>query len=142
MSRPGYLLYHACRLLLGGLFLYAGVIKAADVTAFARDVANYQILPYAWNYLVAGTLPYVEGVAGLLMVFNRKVRPSALLIGMLTLGFMAALISVIARGMDIDCGCFDPGGEGHTSATMALLRDCGILLLAVLTYRLRSRLPA
>ena len=38
------LLYHLCRLSLGGLFLYAGAVKADDVVAFARDVANYKIL--------------------------------------------------------------------------------------------------
>ncbi len=138
MSRSGVYLYHACRLALGGIFLYAGGVKANDVVTFARDVSNYQILPYAWNYLIAATLPYVEGVAGLLLIFNRKVRPAALLLGGMTIVFMMALGSVIVRGMDIDCGCFNPGA-GHTSAEAALLRDVGILLLAALTYRLRGR---
>ena len=141
MSRVAALLYQLCRLLLGGLFLYAGAVKADDVVAFARDVANYKILPYSWNYLVAATLPYVEVVAGLLLVANRKVRPAALVIGVLTAVFMLALASVELRGMDIDCGCFDPGGEGHTSARAALLRDLGIMILVVLTYRLRGRMP-
>jgi uncharacterized membrane protein YphA (DoxX/SURF4 family) len=139
MSRSGFYLYHFCRLALGGMFLYAGAVKADNVVAFARDVANYQLLPYAWNYLVAATLPYVEAVAGLLLVFNRKVRPAALLLAILTFVFMLALASVVARGMEIDCGCFNPG-QGHTSAVVALLRDVGILLLALLTLRLRNRM--
>jgi uncharacterized membrane protein YphA (DoxX/SURF4 family) len=139
VSRSGFYLYHICRLVLGGLFLYAGVVKANDVVTFARDVANYQLLPYAWNYLVAATIPYVEAVAGLLLIFNRKVRPAALLLALMTLVFMLALSTVVARGMDIDCGCFNPG-QGHTSAFVALLRDVGILLLALLTLRLRSRM--
>ncbi len=140
MSRAGFFLYHSCRLVLGGLFLYAGVIKANDVVTFARDVANYQILPYSWNYLVAATLPYVEGVAGLLLVTNSRVRPATLVLGGLNVVFMIALASVIARGLDIDCGCFNPGSEHKTSAGMALLRDSGILLLAFVTYRLRGRM--
>ena len=94
---------------LGGIFLYSGGIKTLNVLDFARDVANYQLLPYAWNYLVAATLPYVEMIAGLLLIFNRKVRPAALLLAILMLVFIAALASVVARGMDIDCGCFNPG---------------------------------
>lgn len=140
MNRAGASLYHLCRLLLGGIFLYAGVVKADDVVAFARSVANYQILPYSWNYLAAATLPYVEVVAGLLLLANRKVRPAALVLGALTAVFMLALSSVMARGLDIDCGCFRPGAEGHTSAGVALLRDAGIMALVVLTYRLRGRL--
>ncbi len=48
--------------------------------------------------------------------------------------FIVALLSVILRGLDIDCGCFRPGGEGHTSAQMALLRDAGIMLLALVIW--------
>ena len=141
VSRGASILYHLCRLSLGGLFLYAGAVKADDVVAFARNVANYKILPYSWNYLAAATLPYVELVAGLLLLANRKVRPAALVLGALTIIFMLALASVDLRGLDIDCGCFDPGGEGHTSARAALLRDFGIMVLVVVTYRFRGRMP-
>lgn len=137
MSRIVRIVYHLGRLLLGGLFLYAGLVKAADMTAFARDVANYQVLPYRWNYLVAATLPYVEFLAGLLLVANRRVRPAALVTGGLTAVFMLVLVSVVARGLDIDCGCFRSGG--HTSAVQALWRDTGLLLLSIVTYRLRGR---
>jgi hypothetical protein len=137
VSRFTRIAYHLSRLVLGGLFLYAGLVKAGDVTAFARDVANYKILPYSWNYLVAATLPYIEFLAGLLLVANRRVRPAALVTGGLTVIFMLSLASVVARGLDIDCGCFRAGG--HTSAAEALWRDAGILLLSIVTFRLRGR---
>lgn len=138
MSRPARVIYHLCRLLLGGLFLYAGAAKALDVTAFARQIASYQVLPYLWNYLVAATLPCVEMLAGALLLAGRRVRPAALLLSFLTIVFMSALASVLVRGMEIDCGCFRPG-KGHTSAGVALLRDAGILLLAVATFRLGGK---
>lgn len=139
MSRAGTYFYHFCRLLLGGVYLYAGVVKSADVVVFARDVANYQLLPYAWNYLTAATLPYVETVAALLLLCNRKVRPAALVLTLLTLVFMVALTTVLARGLDIDCGCFNPG-QGHTSAGIALLRDAFLLIPALVTLRLSGRM--
>ena len=137
MNRFTRIAYHLSRLVLGGLFLYAGLVKATDLTAFARDVANYQLLPYRWNYLVAATLPYVEFLAGLLLIANRRVRPAALVTGGLTAVFMLVLVSVVARGLDIDCGCF--GSDGHTTAAQALWRDAGLLLLSLVTYRLRGR---
>lgn len=134
MKRYSWLLVPACRLALGGVFIYAGLVKALDVAGFAGSVANYQILPYRLNFLVAATLPYIELAAGLLLVFNRQVRSAALLLGGLNAVFMAALLSVILRGLDIDCGCFRPAGEGHTTAQAALLRDVGIFLLAAVTF--------
>jgi putative oxidoreductase len=133
VTRYSQLFYHACRLSLGGIFLYAGIVKALDVRAFAGSVANYQILPYQLNYLLAAGLPYVEMAAGLLLLVSRQVRSSALVLGVMDIVFMVALGSTIVRGLDIDCGCFRPGGEGHTTAQVALLRDMGFLLLAAIT---------
>ncbi len=123
-------LYHGSRLLLGTIFCYAGLVKALDVVAFAGSVANYQLLPYQLNFLVAAALPYVELAAGGLLLAGRGVRPAVLLVAGMNGVFMVALLSVILRGLDIDCGCFRPGGEGHTSALAALLRDAGLMLLA------------
>jgi uncharacterized membrane protein YphA (DoxX/SURF4 family) len=128
------MLYHGSRLLLGALFCYAGMVKALDVVAFAGSVANYQVLPYQFNFLVATLLPYVELAAGLLLLLGRQVRPAVLLVAGMNGVFIVALLSVILRGLDIDCGCFRPGGEGHTSAQMALLRDAGIMLLALVIW--------
>jgi uncharacterized membrane protein YphA (DoxX/SURF4 family) len=134
------LFYHLCRLILALVFVYAGAVKIQDIVAFAGHVAAYQILPYAMNYLVAATLPYVEFLAGVLLLLNVRVRPALVVIGCMTLIFMVALVSVLLRGLDIDCGCFDPAGGQDVSAEMALLRDVGLMILVTLTWFLRGRL--
>jgi uncharacterized membrane protein YphA (DoxX/SURF4 family) len=91
-------------------------------------------MPYQLNFLVAALLPYVEIAAGLLLLLGRQVRPAVLLIAGMNAVFIVALLSVILRGFDIDRGCFRPGGEGNTSAQLALLRDVGIMLLALVTW--------
>jgi len=131
------LLYHGCRLLLGGIFLYAGLLKSLDVQAFAGSIAAYRLLPYQGNYLVAASLPSVEVLGGVLLLVNRRVRPAALVLGLLTLVFIAALASALYRGLEIDCGCFSP--RHPTSPRTALWRDLGILLLAHFTFHLRNR---
>ncbi len=130
-------LYHLSRLALALTFVYAGAVKMQDVVAFAGHIAAYQILPYAMNYLVAATLPYVEFLAGLLLLLNARVRPALLVIGSMNLVFMAALLSVLLRGLDIDCGCFDPGGGQDVTAGVALMRDIGLMILVVLVWSLR-----
>lgn len=132
MKNLGTVIYHLCRLLLGGVFLYAGVVKALDPAGFAGEVANYQILSYRLNYLVAVVLPWVEMLAGVLLVINRKVRPATLVLGGLNLVFIVALSSLIVRGLHIDCGCFRPGV--HSSAQAALWRDAGLMVLVVVTF--------
>ena len=132
-------LYHCSRLVLAAVFIYAGFIKAHDVIAFAGQIANYQLLPYAWNYLVAATLPYLELLCGFLLLLNRRVRPALLVLLVLNLVFIAALASAQARGFDIDCGCFKPDSEIPTTPIMAILRDLLFLLLIACSWLTRGR---
>ena len=134
------LIYHLARLLLAAVFLYAGFLKGRDPVAFAGQVAAYKILPYAFNYLVAATLPYVELLCGVLLLLNRRVRPALLVLFGLNTVFIIALASLLVRGLDIDCGCFHPGGEGGgTSPLAALLRDLGLMLAILVAWVLRQR---
>lgn len=139
MSRLLTVVYHLGRLVLAGVFIYAGYVKATDPVAFAGQVANYQILPYAWNFLVAATLPTLELLCGLLLLLNKRVRPAVLVLFILNLIFMVLLSHAVAKGLDIDCGCFNPDSESKTSPLMALWRDAGLLLLLISTWLLRYR---
>lgn len=139
MNRAQRIVYHLCRLLLGGSFVYAGYLKASDVHAFAGAVAAYQLLPYSLNYLVAATLPWLELLAGGLLLANRHVRASALVLTGLTSLFVAILISAIVRGLEIDCGCF--AAADPTTPWEALLRDLVILAVAHLVFHLRGLVP-
>jgi uncharacterized membrane protein YphA (DoxX/SURF4 family) len=139
MNTLRLILFHTARLLLGGTFLYAGILKGEDPVVFAGQVANYQLLPYAWNYLVAAILPSLEVLCGLLLLLNRWVRPGTLILGLLNLVFMAALVSLIVRGIDIDCGCFRPDAEVKTSPLSALIRDLGLMVLVLMTWVLDRR---
>lgn len=142
MSSAATILYHLSRLILAVVFIYAGYVKADDPVGFAGQVANYQILPYAWNFLVAATLPYLELLCGVLLLLNKRVRPAVLVLFVLNLIFMVLLSYAIARGLDIDCGCFNPDAESKTSPLFALWRDAGLLLLMISTWMLRFQRAA
>jgi len=42
--------------------------------------------------------------------------------------FIIALSSAIARGLDINCGCFSVGEEGHAVGVDLLIRDILMLI--------------
>lgn len=114
------------RVVLGGVFLYAGGLKIADPVAFAGNIAAYKLLPTFGNYLVAAILPWVELLCGLLLVAGYRVRAAATLVLIMNLIFVAALTSAIVRGLDIDCGCFRQNGP-RTTPWAALLRDLALI---------------
>jgi hypothetical protein len=62
--------------------------------------------------------------------------PGALLaVNGLLLVFLAALVFNMARGLDVNCGCFSTGSEAPTmSTTYYLARDIGFLALGAFLF--------
>ena len=80
--------------------------KIASPPAFARAVYQWQVGGPVPSNLVAVTLPWVELVAGLLLVAGAWRREAALVIALLLVVFILAAASVMARGIDVlNCGC-------------------------------------
>lgn len=139
-GRPFHWLPAALRIILGAVFLYAGSLKIADPATFAGSIAAYRILPVFGNYLVAAILPWMELLCGLLLIVNYRVRAAALLVLCMNIVFVFALASAIARGLDIDCGCFRRGDAG-ASPLAALLRDLVLIAGNIFLLRLSLRQP-
>jgi uncharacterized membrane protein YphA (DoxX/SURF4 family) len=99
-------LHLVLRLLLGLVFVYASLDKIANPSGFARIVYQWQILGPVPANVVAVTLPWVELVAGLLLVLGVWRRDAALVLAVLLVVFLGAATSVLARGIDVEnCGC-------------------------------------
>jgi uncharacterized membrane protein YphA (DoxX/SURF4 family) len=121
----------ALRFALGALFVIAGLLKLRDPAGFAQEIANYQLAPALAPYL-AVVLPTVEVVAGFSLVAAPAAwrRAGALAVAGLMVMFLAATLVVIARGVNIECGCFGTGSGPVGWSTV--LRDLALLGLAVL----------
>jgi putative oxidoreductase len=131
-------LARVCGWLLGGVFLYAGLSKVADPAAFAVQIRNYQFAPWWMVHPAALLLPWIEIVAGLLLVVGVWTLEATIMLSVLLVSFLVAIGWAMHQGLDIDCGCF----AGHTRIGPAkLLEDILLLLLAAvgIVARRRSR---
>lgn len=121
-------LYTFCRWILGGIFIYAGTTKLLDPMVFATMIDAYGIAPDSLVMPVAITLPLLEVMAGIGLLFD--IRGSlALIVGMLVL-FVAILWYAIWAGLDIDCGCFGPEDietKAFHGLRLSLFRDMVML---------------
>lgn len=105
------------RLLLGGFFVYASLDKIWSPGAFAKIVYQWQVVGPVASNLAAVTLPWIELVAGLLLIAGVWRRESALVIALLLVVFIVAASSVLARGIDVaNCGCVSVAKEAAPSA--------------------------
>jgi uncharacterized membrane protein YphA (DoxX/SURF4 family) len=116
------------RVILGGVFIYAGITKILHLHAFAKIMHNYQLLPDTLIYIPTAVLPWVEIFAGFFLVAGLFKRTAALLLSFLLVAFIIAISYNLARGLNFDCGCFSTVSTENGSDPVGLLiRD--ILLL-------------
>lgn len=132
---------HCLRLVVGGVFLAAGLLKVADPAKFAVDIGNYRLLPHETLNLVAIMLPWIEITAGSFVLAGVWLRPAALVIISLTVVFLAAIGTALARGLNIECGCFGTVGGQH-AGWVNLAVDSMLLFLAVILARRSTDCPA
>jgi putative oxidoreductase len=126
--------------LVGGIFVYAGVLKALDPVQFANDIDNYKTLPWFISVRLAFYLPWLEIFCGLAVVFRFLYRGGLSILTVLIAVFIAATIAAKMRGLDITCGCFGHASQ-HWSFPQHIAVDLAILaaLLALLSIELMGR---
>lgn len=98
------------RLLLGVVFLLAGVSKLGDPLRLMASVYSYRIdLPDWVAWTIAHGLPWMEMLLGLALLSGLWIRWTAPLVtGVLCL-FLTLTAQAWWRDLPIDCGCLDLG---------------------------------
>lgn len=124
--------------ILGVVFVYASLDKIAHPEAFAKIVYHYQMIgpskaiPPALPNVFAVALPWIELVAGVLLLFGIWRREAAALVALLLAMFLVAVGSALARGIDVaNCGCFTVTSEGRRLGASLLVADSLMLVAAL-----------
>ena len=129
------------RLVLAGIFLYAGYAKivlptmhprppiGVALSFFAMQVDSFQLLPPRGVSFVAHTLPFAEVALGLLLLAGWRLRIWATIVTLIMLGFFAAVVRSYALGLQINCGCF---ATPELLTIKTVLRDGLLATLALL----------
>jgi len=113
-------------LVVGGVFIYAGVVKALQPFRFASDIDNYKILPWTISVGLAFYLPWLEILCGLALILRRLYLGGLSILTALVLIFSGVTIAAKVRGLDITCGCFGHASKnwnftGHLALDIAIL---------------------
>ena len=128
----------AFRLILAGVFIYAGFQKIGKPLMFADEIRMYGVLDRgAFLYTVAVVLPWIEILCGISMITGIFLRGSALLLVILNAWFLVIVtIRTIAimstqeisfTHVYFDCGC----GFGVTYAWKKLLEDSSFFVFSL-----------
>jgi uncharacterized membrane protein YphA (DoxX/SURF4 family) len=135
------------RLLLGGIFIYAGYSKmflpntnlwpyfilkfslSLNIANFATQVEAFKMLPPWGVQFVAHTLPFTEIVLGLLVLIGWRLRIWASMLTVIMFGFFFVVLRAYLLHMNINCGCF---ATPEIIGLKKVLEDAAMSLLALL----------
>jgi len=132
---------YALQLALCGVFVASVALKLRRPGAFARNVADYGLLPRSRAVVVAAaaTIVAVEALLALAFFVGAILEVAVAVAAFMLLAFGAGIQINLRRGRTIPCGCFGNDAElisGHSLVRIALL------LGAVCTLAVLLALPA
>jgi uncharacterized membrane protein YphA (DoxX/SURF4 family) len=134
-----FLAKRSLAVLVGAVFVYAGILKVRDPLGFASNINNYQLVPWSVGVRLAFYLPWLELLCGCALVFHRLFSGAVAI----TIGLMFVFIGATAwarmQGIDVSCGCFGSAGT-NLSLTWHLVLDGGLLLASIFLWFTRERL--
>ena len=125
-------------LAVGGIFVYASLSKIEDPRAFAKIIYHYQVIGPSASFgfvpanLLAVALPWIELVAGVLLITGLWRREAAVVTAVMLVVFVVAVASTLVRGIDIqNCGCFALDESGRAAGWKLIAGDLALLAAAL-----------
>lgn len=128
------------RLVVGGVWIWAGALKLPDPDSSVTAVRAYQLLPLSLADGVGRVLPMLEVVLGVCLAVGLLTRASGVLSALMQVAFIVGIVSVWSRGISINCGCFGDGGpdpDAFSKYPWEVARDTGLVALSLLVAWLR-----
>lgn len=127
-----------CRLSVALVFIFAGAEKINNAENFAIAIANYKLLPDFTINFIAITLPWIEFISGLLLLFDVNVSENIAILNTLLFLFIVMVSIAVIRDLNIECGCFGT----HNGQKVGLLKigENIILFLAGLNVYLNKEI--
>jgi len=94
------------RIILGVVFIIASYHKILDPASFSNNIHNFHITPSAVENLAALSIPWLELILGVFLIFGVFLEGSISLTIGLYIFFIFILSQAVFRGIDVHCGCF------------------------------------
>ena len=122
------------RIYLAIVFILSGLDKINDLNTFAQSIENYRILPIGIVNIIAIVIPWIELIAGVLLLLGFYIKENSTIILSLLVLFTLSVISAILRNLDIDCGC-QGTYEGQKVGILKIIENGALIIVAILSIK-------
>lgn len=120
------------RLTLSLIFIFFAIEKISDPAFFSKEINNYQILPNIFVNISAIVLPWLELIAGFMLLFGVKLKASSAIIGSLLVIFILAVGFAMMKGLNINCGC--SGANSQKVGWLKIFENLSLTVLSIYIF--------
>ena len=127
------------RFLFGIVFIFSGLMKLTDLSAFAQALDKFKMFTETTLLIAKFSIPIAEIIFGFMIVANIKTVFSSQAITFMLALFTAVIVSKVFEGEEISCGCFGNLSSGKIDYT-TIIRNLVLMSLGITitTYYDRS----
>lgn len=123
------------RFYMAYIWLDAGISKLGNEMSTTQSILGYEIFTETWSRYLAHIIAPLEIAGGLLLLFGLFLRHSSWVATFVLALFMIGIAQAWARGLNIDCGCFEASNDNGIAMDYGrtLLRDSFYMFLTLWT---------
>jgi uncharacterized membrane protein YphA (DoxX/SURF4 family) len=129
------------RLTIGCVFIASSIAKLRQPYDFLAGVYNYELVCPGLGVAIAIVLPWLELFVGICLLGGIFITGAFLASIVMCATFSIVLVSALWRGLEINCGCFDPTDPTIISYGTAA-RSILLLFVSVVSYIYAAIKPA
>lgn len=122
------------RIILSVVFIFAGLEKIISPDVFAESISNYKLFPNFSINIIAITVPWIELITGLFLLFGITIKETLKIINSMMLFFIIIILFALVRGLDIECGCFGTH-NAQKVGFIKLFENTILLSFGILLYK-------
>jgi len=122
------------RIVFAALFIFSGGTKISMPEEFAVSISNYRLLPVELVNFFAIIIPWIEIIAGNLLLFGFFVKENSFILTFLLGVFTVMVLIAMLRGLNIDCGCFGTKG-GQKVGLLKIMENLIYFVIGIFIYR-------
>ncbi|MFV8395500.1 MauE/DoxX family redox-associated membrane protein [Corynebacterium hindlerae] len=120
------------RFYMAYVWIHAGTAKLGKHMEMTQAITAYQIFTPEWSGYLAQLIGPLEIAGGVFLLLGLFLRSAAKVSSVVLVLFMIGIAQAWARGLAIDCGCFNVDGISDAQTmdyVKTLARDAGYLFL-------------
>lgn len=122
------------RIYLAIIWIMAGWTKIGNYAEVSQSIMAYEIFTPEWSMYLAHIIGPVELIGGLLLLIGAGIRYLAPISLTALVLFIIGLAQALARGINIDCGCFGTEAGSTEDMVGAILRDIAFIALTLMVW--------